>query len=334
MINGKIRGKIEKNFKQRFKRKCCSAKGLFGIECSNKIIESHTISKSSSLKSIMNKDNKVYGLDLSFHGLTKNNGFLSIKEFGINEASTFLGFCSNHDKELFSIFEDKPFIPTKEQLCLLSFRSLCREIYGKTGESQTKLLHELAVDPIELEMLSYRDHLLAISKHELGITLSDMIKIIEQKKFDKLEYFIIELNSNAQILVSGGFVPERDFNNQPVCDLLDETKILNYIFFNVVNYKGKGFCIFSWIKKPETEIFKRFVKTLTQRKHRIADNLVNFIFYHFENTFFSIDWWNKLEQAKQFEIKGRLVNFGFTKFSAHRVKNYRAFDIDKFYFVE
>lgn len=334
MIDGQTRGKIEKDFKQKFKRKCCSAKGLFGIDCSNKIIESHTVSKSSSLKSIMNKDNKVYGFDLSFHGLVKNNGILSIKKLGINEASTFLGFCSNHDKELFSIFEDKPFIPTKEQLCLLSFRSFCREIYGKKGESKTDLLHELNKEPINEQILSVRDELLEVSLAELDTTRLELISIIDNKAFDSLEYFIIELNSNAKILASGAFVPEMDFNNQQVCDLFDTTKTLNYIFFNVVNYGGKGFCIFSWIKKPENEIFKIFIKTLSQRKHRIADNLVNFIFYHFENTFFSIDWWDKLDPAKQFKIKERLVNFGFTKLADHKVKNYRAFDINTFYFIE
>lgn len=334
MIDGQTRGKIEKDFKQKFKRKCCSAKGLFGIECSNRIIESHTISKSSSLKSIMNKDNKVYGLDLSFHGLAKRNGILSIKHFGINEASTFLGFCSNHDKELFSIFEDKPFIPTKEQLCLLSFRSFCREIYGKQGESRTDLLHEIVIDPFEKAYLSERDKLLAISLAELKPTRLDLINIIDRKEFDRLEYFIVELKSNAKILSSGAFVPEIDFNHQMVYDLLDTSKVLNYIFFNIVNYENRGFCIFSWIKKPETEIFYRFVKSLTQRRHRINDNLVNFVFYHFENTFISIDWFDKLDPDKNVEIRRKIAMLGHTNLGDHRIKNYQAFDFNRFYFLE
>lgn len=335
MINGKIREKIEKDFKKKFKRKVCSAEGLFGIECSKKIIDSHTISKSSSLKSIMNKDNKVYGLDLSFHGLNKNNGILGIKQFGINQASTFLGFCTNHDKELFSVFEDKPFIPTKEQLCLLSFRAFCRDMYGKIGEANTSLLHELNSDNSSFrEHLLERDKLLQISLAEMEETRLDFIKVINNKSFDDLEFFIIELNSNAKILSSGCFVPEMDFNNQPICDLSDETVRLNYIFFNSINYNSRGFCIFSWFKKPETEIFYRFIKTLTQRRHRISDNLVNFIFYHFENTFFSISWFDRLKTENKLELQIKIANLSFGKLESHRVKNYCAFEIDKFYFIE
>lgn len=334
MIDGKTRGKIEKDFRQRFKRKTCSARGLFGIECSKKIIDSHTVSKSSSLKSIMNKDNKIYGLDLSFHGLNQNDGMLRIREFGINEASTFLGFCSNHDKALFSVFEDQEFIPTKEQLCLLSFRGFCRDIYGKIGESNTALLHEITLNEYNKEKLLERDRLLQISLIEIESTKLELIDIIDSKQFDKLEYFVVELNKNSKILCSGSFVPEMDFNNQPVCNLLDEDKVLNYIFFNVVNFNGRGFCIFSWIKKPESNNFYRFIKTLTQRKHRIADNLVNLIFFHFENSFFSIDWFNKLSFENQQAIKLKIMNFGFSKLGDHDVKNYHAFNVSKFYFLE
>lgn len=282
----------------------------------------------------MNKDNKVYGLDLSFHGLEKRNGVLSIKQFGINEASTFLGFCSNHDKELFSIFEDRPFISTKEQLCLLSFRSFCREIYGKQGESRTNLLHEIVLDPFEKEYLLDRDKLLDISLAELESTRLDLIDIIDKKDFDRMEYFIVELKSNAKILSSGAFAPEKDFNHQMVCDLSDTSKVLNYIFFNIVNYENRGFCIFSWIKKPETEIFYRFVKSLTKRTHRINDNLVNFVFSYFENTFISIDWFDKLDPNKNTEIRIKIAMLGHVNLVEHRIKNYQAFDFNRFYFLE
>ncbi|HDR1750350.1 TPA: cytoplasmic protein, partial [Pasteurella multocida] len=60
-----ILGTIEENLKRKRQKKYCSAKELLNIECSRKIIKAHTISKSSSLSTIMDKQNEVMGNDLS-----------------------------------------------------------------------------------------------------------------------------------------------------------------------------------------------------------------------------------------------------------------------------
>lgn len=36
-IDGKIRGLIESDISKKSNRRCCSARGLFGIECSKKL---------------------------------------------------------------------------------------------------------------------------------------------------------------------------------------------------------------------------------------------------------------------------------------------------------
>ncbi len=77
------------------------------------------------------------------------------------------------------------------------------------------------------------------------------------------------------------------------------------IFFNIINYEDRGMCIFSWIKKEENKYFYDFIKTLVQRKHRIEDNLVNFVFSYFENTYFSPDWWKGLTEEKRMKYKER-----------------------------
>ncbi|MDG2951883.1 cytoplasmic protein [Exercitatus varius] len=342
-MDGQIRGMIEKDLKRKSNRKCCSAKGLFGIECSSRIIESHTLSKSGTLKSIMDKENKVFGVNLAFNALVKNEGSFGVRKFGINEASTFLGFCSEHDKKLFSVFEDERIIPTKEQLCLLSYRGVCRELYTKENEVDTKLSHELtnmnefknsSIGLYLRKSLEKRDTLLSIGLSEIKKTYQELNDIITNHNFNSLEYFVIELSSPAHVLCSGAIVPDLDFNNKKLKDLSSESVSAEHLFFNVINYDNKGLCVFSWIKKEETNYFYDFIKTLIQREHRIEDNLVNFIFSYFENTFFSPTWWGKLTKAQQNEIERKIMEYGRHNLSEHKVKNYHAFDIDKYYFIK
>lgn len=337
-IDGKIRGIIESGIKKKSKRKCCSARGLFGIQCSKNIIESHTLSKSGSLKTIMDSENKVYGVNLSFDALIKNDGIFGVRKFGINEASTFLGFCSEHDKSLFSIFEDNPIIPTKEQLCLLSYRSVCRELYTKENEADTTLSeHLMNLNEFkESSMTSYmrkalerRKILLDIGLSELKRTYQELNNIITNKNFDDLEYFIINLSSPAYVLCSGAIVPNLDFNNKVLKDLYNPNESAEHLFFNIVNIDNAGMCVFSWVKKPETEYFRGFINTLLQRKKRINDNLINFVFSYFENTFFSPAWWNRLNIEQREEIQKKIMEYdGCHNLCEHNVRNYQAFNVD------
>ena len=61
--------------------------------CQGKIINAHTVSKSSSLRALSN-NGKVLHFKASINDLFKNDSELSVDEVGINKASTFPGFCS------------------------------------------------------------------------------------------------------------------------------------------------------------------------------------------------------------------------------------------------
>ena len=76
-------------------RKCCYVPDSLKHECSKRIINAHTVSKSGSLKEIADESNHVLGLKISLPNIIKNEGKLIPEKIGINQASTFKGFCSN-----------------------------------------------------------------------------------------------------------------------------------------------------------------------------------------------------------------------------------------------
>ncbi|MGC6341924.1 cytoplasmic protein [Bisgaard Taxon 45] len=344
-MNNSTRATIETILKEKRSKKCCYAKELLNSECSKKIIRAHTISKGNSLKSIMNQDNKVMGINLSFDTLSKN-GMFSLKEFGINQASVFTGFCSEHDKELFSEIENKKIIPNCEQMFLLSYRGLCREIYTKSNqvgiENYKKILSSdlnfALSKEYDLLMISLEQYnnIVDFSLSELLKTQDKMIKILNNKEFYKLSYYCIKLESPAKLLTSGAIIPDITFRNEKLFNLNDFSKNFEHLFFNIVNEGDKGYIIFSWIKGDYDHYMHNFIKSFEKIKgknSKKSDALLRFTFSYFENTFFSIEWWSKLDKNQKEEIKHKINEFGKHNLASFSSKNFNAFIISDFSYI-
>lgn len=279
-----ILGTIEENLKRKRQKKYCSAKELLNIECSRKIIKAHTISKSSSLSTIMDKQNEVMGNDLSLCKLIENNGLGEPRKIGVNHASTFTGFCSEHDKLLFSRIEDEEIIPDLEQIFLFSYRGLCREIYTK-GYQKNSGLKECILNGGNLikqlsEEYKYWERNISIFEsyanlgfNELIDTQANMHTMWKTKDFNRLESFIIELSSPAQILSSGTFIPNISFSNEKIFDLKNSSIRIHQMFFNIINSSNRGYIIFSWVKDDANEFYYNFIKSFlnirTNKKRKI-----------------------------------------------------------------
>jgi hypothetical protein len=82
---------------------------------------SHTIQKSTSLSSIA--ENR-HVLAPRFNYRQEDYNLASI---GVNEASTFPGFCTTHE-QIFSKFEDKKILVDEQDFRLQIYRTICREI--------------------------------------------------------------------------------------------------------------------------------------------------------------------------------------------------------------
>ncbi|WP_419843328.1 cytoplasmic protein [Actinobacillus pleuropneumoniae] len=344
----RIRGAIEDNLKRKRQKKYCSAKELLNIECSKKIIKAHTISKSSSLSTIMDKNNEVIGSDLSFGKLIENNGLLGLRKIGVNDASTFTGFCSEHDKLLFSRIEDEEVLPDLEQIFLFSYRGLCREIYAKGNQKNSGLQKSILnnsnlikpsieeYDFWEKNILTYEGYA-SFSFNELIETQAKMHTMWEQKNFNDMEAFIIELSSSSQILSSGTFIPNISFFNEKIFDLNDLSVKIHHMFFNVINSINKGYIIFSWIKEERNEFYYKFIKSFLdiRTNKKKEDALVRLVFSFFENTYFSPVWWNSLNEKQKEEINTKRQEIFEHNLASVNAKNYNAFKILKYsYFNE
>jgi hypothetical protein len=91
------------------------------------VARSHTISLGASIRLIAEND----------HVLTPKFGEngLELVLISVREASTFPGFCEEHESQ-FAVFEAKKTMTEPEHFRLRAFRTICREIYTKRHPRQ------------------------------------------------------------------------------------------------------------------------------------------------------------------------------------------------------
>ena len=315
------KGEILSRHNNLMKKEICYAPKEIKSECS-KIIKAHTISKSSGLTEIADDTNHVLGLKYNLATIEKNKGVLNLEKIGINNASTFKGFCSKHDKVFFASFEDYPFTATKEQCFGLTYRALARELYAK--DLVLSHLEEKKKDDKGKPLFSQIQHQQYIKIYETGTKqaiqeLSELKDILDNHILEKpskpLNYLILESSNPIPIVVSSITYPIYNFKGKKIQNLLDIVTVPEQLIFNAFNSNGKGFVLFSWLNG--SKIIDRFVDSLmTFGEHEIFSSLVYFFFSSAENSFISPNWWESLSINQKNKIQDLIMTEVSTSNSA------------------
>jgi hypothetical protein len=300
-------------------RKSCYVPDELSCECEKKIINAHTVSKSGTLKAIADNTNHVLGLKISLPNLFKNEGTLEPEKIGINQASTFKGFCSKHDKELFSCVEDRVFVGDEEQNFALMYRSVAKELYAKEGSLQSgEFLKEGDKGKSKFEQMMLQK---LASDNMLGLDtahneLTELKELLDEHLLNRnldLCHVIFESSKVIPVVVSSVVSPIADFNGNRIQDLGDLTIKAESVTFNTINSDGKGFVVFSWLKS--SEVIKEFITSLLALNDVVLFSaLVRFFFGSAENTFISPKWWDTLEDSMREKIK-ELIMSGVNPFA-------------------
>lgn len=130
--SGEQKGRFFKTINQKFNKCLCPS-----MTCEKPAIRAHSVQKATAL-SFIEEAQHVYGLKLSFKG---DEPVCEFEKMGRNNASTFTGFCSQHDTEIFLPIDTKPLdLKNDEQLFLIAYRSITRELHA-VFEGAAKLQH-------------------------------------------------------------------------------------------------------------------------------------------------------------------------------------------------
>ncbi|MED5501047.1 SEC-C metal-binding domain-containing protein [Salinicola sp. LHM] len=300
-------------------RKCCYVPDELKGECDKKIINAHTISKSGSLKEIADSTNHVLGLKIDLANFFKHEGRLIPERIGINQASTFSGFCAKHDKELFSCIEDQEFCGSERQLHALMYRSVAKELYAKEGSFLTSQLlkggdkgrHPIDQLFIQNFAASNQSGVEAAQKE-----LSELKRKLDEQFLGKtrsnFSHLIVRAKSPVPVAVSSIVSPVSDFEGNLIQDLGDLSVPAESLVFNSFSSDGKGYVVFSWLKESSKVL--GFINTfLAIDSDGLFSALIRFFFGVSENTFISPVWWDSLEASQKCKIQ-ELIMAGVNPF--------------------
>jgi hypothetical protein len=133
--------------------------------------------------------------------------------------------------------------------------------------------------------------------------------ILISHNYNGFQYYGFFIDIAPEIVCSGGFAPEYDFQGNMLQNYMDLNNDLESIYFSLVPFENVGVAVFGWVESKESACLK-FIKSLHQlyAKNEIGNALVRFIFDSFENTFFKPSWWTSLSEHEKNILQNRVLS--------------------------
>lgn len=265
---------------RKFTNKSLSAtKGCYFLGCDKTPIRAHSISNKRLLLKLADNGYVMY--------FNKNSSdWGSLVETGRGRATTFDGFCDDHDKIFRSIDSEDYVIGNEEQNYLFALRAAAREY--TTRKAMSHLLgsqidnndrdQEFSLDDQRLEMASFFqtgfDKGLDDQRATRGVFVSTALK----GKYNVIESAAIVVNEELPVAVSSTFNLELAYDGSLINDLSPGSYSVRMkpCFLTVFPQNGKTYCIVSYFRRDRRsyDFLKRTDSLEDKEKRVIISNLV------------------------------------------------------------
>jgi len=241
--------------------------------------------------------------------------FISPERIGLNEATTFFGFCAKHDSALFRELEASEFEFQPKQIALLGYRALCRDLYGKDAEIAANDAMRLYVSMnLDIPAFAEKDQRYQITRLARLNARKNLVRareafaeMLRPSCTESLRYFGILFADEPVYLVSSAFLPEWDFKGRRLQDLsgLDD---FYPICFSAWAKANQSVAVFCWHESADT-ICAPFIDSLRESPpRRIADRILTMAFEYSENVVFRSDWWEQLREQDRRRLADRVMS--------------------------
>ena len=301
----------------------------------DKIVSAHTVQRSGVLGRIVDRTNHV----LTFYPPAFEQPVEpEPRRIGWRDASTFTGFCAAHDSKTFKPLEQNAFAGTNEQSFLIGYRALCHEIYQKSGALRAvPVMRELADRglPVEAQKLIQRQYSAVNAGARKGLAVVEALKSRMDKQLLTADYsewsrLIVRFEGDLCVASTGAVSPNRDLDGHQL-QVLHETDATQQqtLLCGVVATENGGAVVFTWLRSQPLP--RRFLDSfLRQGQTHLPSLLVQFMFAHVENTYFSENWWRSLPDGDRQHVRSLALtrNAYYTPFSysTSRIVPWRVLD--------
>ncbi len=309
------KGEVRKELSKIFDRKKYCSASFDQENCKLPIKGAHTVQRGRVLSS-MAKDGHVG----TFY--RNSNGFEQLRDIktGIKkEASIFCGFCEYHDTELFKDIELNEFIATPENCWASSYRAVCHEYYQKNAASEAVVWQLENLDKgYELsEQLILQEQLFLI-KRDVFKGFEDITSIknkYEQAKIqgnhNLLSSYVIELDKPLCLSVCASMSPYYNVGGVKIQNLGNPMYLFQHFALSTVTVNGCAAYVVSYLK--EHDVIEKYLEEVFEKGVGFVKSwLTKCIFAYAENTFFNLDWWSNLIDAKKEELYNLAMSENYT----------------------
>ena len=304
------------HFQKEFSRRCCMHPQQSSTECSKQIVEAHSVSRSTNLRSIAENGHVMQFIPGTPSSIDQNGGVLSAQRIGVNKASVFTGFCHNHDNSTFKLI-DQPIVALSDQhIFLLSFRAICREMLMKMAAMRfMKFVREMdrekdvSSQKMIQEINHFREQTLKLGLKDLNEAKAKYDEALLSEIFGGISWYLIELDHSLDIVCTVGFTPEVDFHGNRLQILNHPNTSADTMTCSIIKTANGSAIVLAWLSETN-EACSRFVASLEKISNGLLPTaIIRMVFEYGENVFFSPSWWNNLDESAKNIIKTHANSF-------------------------
>lgn len=310
---------LQKIFNETLYKEICVASDLnTSKQCTAKIINAHTLTKSLSLEKIATNGHVYAFKNKDLFSFFKGNGVITLKKIGIRTASTFKGFCSYHDDYLFSSIEKENFELSEKQVLALFYRSFALEYYKKKSiVDNARKSFEPLLKNFNLYNIDHGSKTLIANLKRAKLDFEDMIRINEEiKRFwniknkTNIQTYALKVANGIPFVCTGLFAIYKDIKGNIIQDIYDyDLPNLEYMSLNIFYSKdGAGWLVLNWLKEKNS-INELFVEQLKEFSIEEQINILgNLMILYTENAYFSVDYVDNMDVHKKENIEKTFNN--------------------------
>jgi hypothetical protein len=284
--------------------------------CSKKIVRAHSVQRAAFKE--FAKNGHVYCFN-PITGTRDENKQLWPDLIGINNATTFTGFCDIHDSATFIPIETVPFRNSAEQKFLFHFRAFAQEYYGRAHRFKAI---ELAVEELakqkpqeEINRLTESVKLNRADLRELETFKVKYECCLAGKDWFAVDGFAFRGICKPDVFATQFFAPRKDFQGKIIQDTKTSAP-LDWVSLTVTSSNNKAIVLLcgekgSLILRKLSESLSRVPQT------NRTTILITYIFCYFDNFILLPSWWESLSK----DIQSKFVNVAEGRYYRREMPN-------------
>jgi hypothetical protein len=209
--------------------------------------------------------------------------------------------------------ETVPFSGNAQQVFLLAYRAVCKEVYAKLGHADVMAFGKTLDRGFPIECQIAIQHQFGVGAYAGSIGLRDLTEhkkrldvVLQAGDFSDMHALVIEVAETPSFLCSGAIFPEYDFSGHALQNLLDVKQILEMVTFSLIATDTGGAVVFAWLgDQPSVENLCKSLEPILDRD--LPDAVARFTFEFFENVVMAPDWWESLSREVQERLTLRFM---------------------------